>query len=397
MKRSIGLFSFCLLAQSLQAQTPITITANGYSFIGLDTVASIAHSATANYLGLPASNASWDLSNLMLESGLGSQTRLAPPAANNHFPQARYYVIGGLSINPLLLFNADMYMLADTTGFYSLGADHTQPSIQSITPFTRNSGDSLFFPIQTDTFSQPIQQMKFPATMNDSWGTAGSKLKVHFLVTASYFNLSNAPGDWMPSYDYAYRVVGWGQMRVPMAQGGNSVYMPVLQVQETLTRQDSFTINGAEPPSGFLTALSLSQGGLKQYFITRFLRPGQIIPLAEIYHLDNTFTTWTKIFVQQDGIVPDAVPTLHTTQAWKAYPNPLRGQQLHLFLPGNTSYQGHYRLFNMEGKLVESGALSFAATIQSAAIFFSKPLCPGFYSLQLATDEAMRSIPLLVD
>lgn len=392
----LSLLSLAAISFQLQAQAPITITGNGYTYQGTDSVASATSLRGTEQFGQPDTNASWDLGLIMINPG-GYQTRLAPPVSNNPYADASYYFKGALIINPMLGFTCDQYEHCDSTGFYRLGLNTTQGNIQSLTHYTRNYGDSIYFPVQADTLSQPIQEMKFPASMDTSWTTTGSRQRVQFLVTASYFNLLNAPGVWNIERDVAYKVVGWGQMRVPLAQVGKSIYMPVLQVHVKWTEVDSYSINGGEPPAGFLTALSLTQGAKHQYYRTDFLRPGQMIPLAQAFHTDSTYTTCSSFFIQQNEIMPNAVSNLSLANSWKLFPNPVSSRQLHLSMPGNTSHNWQYRLINMAGQMVAQGNLSFNASNQSSDIYLSEKPVPGFYALQLSSEDGMRSIPVLVE
>lgn len=322
---------------------------------------------------------------------------MAPPAADNPFPAASYMYQGGAVIANNLYYLSMQFVESRGDGFLILGGQNPQRYAQSISSYTFDARDSVVFPVQTDTFSQPIFKLKFPTTLGAAWQSKGSRRTVQFRVSSVAFQLNDSPGTWHSYRDYEDTVVGWGIMRVHLSGNGASGWMPVLQVHETLTVTDSFFINGAEPPAGFLSAFNLTQGQTLRYYFTRFYRAGELVPLADFQHADSSFTDVLSGIVQQSRLVPNGVSGFAIGQGWKIFPNPSRDGNIILSMPGNQRRDWRFRLINMAGQKMAEGATTFSSGTDKARIDLPACLSPGFYSLQLAGPAGTCAFPLMLE
>lgn len=385
-----------LAAFSAQAQSPITLTNTGYATTGTDTVYTVSNVSVFTSLGMPDTNAHWDLSTAAY-TNQSIITRLAPPTTGNPFPNASYYEDATYSFaGGALSYDVQLYFQNTPGGILQLGelAPTRKPIFIGIV--TGSSTDSLVFEAQTVPYLPSYNLIQFPATMSSSWMTPVSRSSTQFTLSVAALSLNKVPGERRASRAIHDTVIGWGQMRVAMEGGGASDWIPVLQVRHSEEVTDSFYLGGAPASSTLLGTFGLTQGQVTGVYETRFYRASDATPLATVSYADSSFSgTPDDMTVETSRVSATSVKTVGNIASVSVYPNPAHGK-VTVSIPGNKAAGWQYALVNMVGQQVAGGALPLNAATASTEISLPANLSSGVYTLKLSCSEGSASTTLML-
>lgn len=381
---------------SVLAQSPITLTNTGYPTASSDTLGVVGTFSSFAMLGTPASNATWDLSAATYSS-FEYRERINPPSSGNPFPGASFYEPSHYSFaSGAISYNSDIYKQLTNGGLISLGENMPTSTAIFIGAVTGGTNDSLVFPAQTITYLPVSTDLKFPASLDTSWTTVNAKYTTQFTLTVAAMSLNHTPGERRTSETVTDSVMGWGKIRVPLKSGGNSAWIPVLQVRHSIANADSFYLGGAPAPAALLSNFGLTQGQVSTQYEIDFYAASDATPIATMEYSDNSYSTPTNLKTKVTGISPSSVRTVGLVSNVKIYPNPAHGQ-LNIEVLGNQFNGWHYTLTNMTGQQVAEGALSLNASSQKASINLPKNLIPGIYSIRLTCAEGAASSSIIIE
>ncbi|MBS1616080.1 MAG: T9SS type A sorting domain-containing protein [Bacteroidetes bacterium] len=390
------LAAFLMASGSVRAQSPITLTNTGYATNNADTLGIVNNFSSFANLGTPAANASWDLSLATYATTFLQRERLNPPTSGNPFPGASYYEPSHYSFaSGALSYNSDVYKQLSGGGLISMGENMSTATAIFIGAVTGGTNDSLVFPAQTITYLPQITDIKFPASADSSWMSANTKYTTLFSLTVAAMSLNHTPGERRSSRTTIDSVMGWGKIRVALKAGGNSVWIPVLQVRYSEEITDSFYLGGAPAPAALLSNFGLAQGQLSGSYKILFYAASDATPIAAMEYTDNTYGTLSELKVKATGEAPSSVKTTGLVSQVKIYPNPAQSS-LNIEVPGNQFNDWHYTLTNMAGQQVAAGSLPFQHA-QKATINLPNGLTPGIYSIRLTCAEASASSSIIIE
>lgn len=259
--------------------------------------------------------------------------------------------------------------------------------------------DSIVINAQDIVFSSNRTILAFPVNFKSSW-TSNFNFNFNFTVTFAAANLNQAPGIVSSFVTEKDTVTGYGTIQVRTMDGGKSNYIPVLQVQSTVTTRDSFYLNGSLMSP---TQLSLFSAGGSQF--TRqgqttvqndvyYYRVGEFTPALHIaYDSTNTYPVSAE---SQASRMPEAVPEVSAATTLKVYPNPVTGHTI--FVSGSPANYGNwnYELQNVAGQVMTKGVLQLSNNQSKVSVILSTQITPGTYFLHLYNNgtEAVRTLTI---
>lgn len=315
-------------------------------------------------LGTPATNASWDLSGVAVQSTF---VTYAYKAKTSGYPTASYSdsLTNQLGSSALTSFKAWRNIQQTQSGEFILGEEVITRQAKSLGPLTGNGVDSLIFPVQANSYGTArLRILKFPATMGTVWVDSVVK-NLDFNITVTAAGLNSAPGIQKQRHLSVDSVVGWGQMRVPIVGKTKSVWIKVLQVHHVDVAVDSFFLNNAPAPQAVLTLIGATQGQSNTVARTYFYRENATRPLIELIHTTAQHNSKAGTFYIHavDLEEATAVQNVLPSTSIHLYPNPVTGSNLKVDFPASASGEWAYEIFNIAGQQVLSGL--FATTPQS--------------------------------
>ena len=190
-------------------------------------------------LGTPATNATWDLSGVALQS---SFVIYAYRPKTSGFSTATYSDSTSYTLTPssAIDYKAWRNIEQKSSGIYIQGEEVLTRQAKSIGSITGNGIDSIVFPTQVLNYNtSPLRILKFPATIGTTWIDSTTR-NLSFNLTVTTASLNNAPGEQRERRFTIDSVVGWGSMKVPIAGKTKSTLISVLQVHHYDRYIDSF-------------------------------------------------------------------------------------------------------------------------------------------------------------
>jgi len=380
MKKALFTLAGALLVTAnLSAQITLNQSSYNTNNIGVDTLLQTTSGSTYPNLAAAAS-ASWDMTVVTDTSAVFVLARVAT-SGSAQFADSVHQAFGPV------VYNLNVQSSVTSTGIVDYGANILRQAT-SISALTGTSTDSIIIDSQNIVYSSPDVQIAFPATFNSSW-TSTYQYDFNFQLSLTYppvFSYDHAPGIVRAFITEKDSVVGYGQMRVKDINGNPSGYMPVLQIQSTVTTADSFFVNGA-PATGTLVALfGLSQGASTSSYSQYYYRPMELTPLANVSYNDNTYSQPSAAQTHAQRLTPEAVTILANNTTINVYPNPVTNHTIYVDISGAQTGSWTYDLINVTGQTVATAAISSNHT----QVALSSTLASGIYYLRV--NQAGKSI-----
>ncbi len=316
-----------------------------------------------------ATFATWDMSLLSDTTPVLFDRRVA--ATGYDYADSNEYRLFGLTFNGnasaslagygLMKYGVNVYDTIYWLGFLTAGAT-----------------DSLFIPLQNIMYSVPDTSVALPATYNTGWSTSYN-YDLNFGLSIALFSYSHAPGIVRSYVTKTNRVVGYGQMRINDIAGLPGMYLDVLQVTTRTIKKDSFFLNAAPMPGTIMATFGVYQGMTDTTYEQRYLRQGEISPLASVTFKDAAYTQpirarkhVQRLYPYTDGI-NDAQQSIVNV-----FPNPVVGGKINI-KAARGIYD--YVLTDMQGRLMQQGKLDMQRAKGEIELPYS--IENGVYRLQV--------------
>ena len=388
MKNTATVLIFILLSLSQTTKAQITVKRSDYT---INTSSDSIYSRLCYTYGVPVpsfgNNLVWDYSTLNDSAATVtnfpiSKTNLTAPfqSANIIIPQ----------ITPFgkFLDTLNYYYRLDSTGFTTIGYDHTVDNVIDLTGLFGVKTDNLIIPKQKHLFSATYRPdvNSFPI-MATTVRTVNERDTIGFTLNSFILGFNNTPGYQIIIEKDSIRTVGWGSIKVTGAAGKLLSYQ-VLLVQNYSKYIDSFFINGVPANSNLLFNVGIIQGAPRYSNILNFIGLGQNRPILRMA-ISNDGKTVTNV----DGIssaklvtdVKDIQPVFSSV-----YPNPAKLYQMLNFNFDKLNDKDWFiTLFNAEGKLEATYKLHGAegATFYSAKL--PTNITAGFHFYNIVDDNSL--------
>ncbi len=328
-------------------------------------------------------NQTWDYSNVVRFRKDSVQYYSAADSLNG-FPDVHSFVDRDL-VSPTGA-NIDGYLFYNynASGFYT-AAFYTAPFSESLTSFTGSPGDALVIPGQRLAYADSLYALKFPVNYQDSWSASANRI-VNFNLTIAAFGLTNTPGYFKATESETRTVVGQGNIIIPDENGNAMAPIPALMIRVNRSIVDSIYLAGSPAPPSLLTAFGLTQGvTFNSSFVLFYPTTNSSMPVVgySVNASNNpiSFTYRPRIARLASGIgLNESVGN-----TLKVYPNPVSaGSSLHLDY-SSTAQAEKYALYNLNGQLMQRGALAFGHRLPIDADIPS-----GIYFLHLEDAQGLR-------
>jgi len=377
MKNKNLLFPLALIAMSfsLESQAQISITQSNFprpaSFID--------SFQFTNQAGIksPTEGADqvWDYSSLKSSSLFVNQ--FLDASTNTNFANSLNYTSEDLSFQGLPV-PSDRYEAIDKDGWYYLGRS-IQDVIYSLATITGDANDSLHFIENNDKFDGRINLLKFPMTYGDNWSESRNEF-MNFELTVSGFGINKTPGFDKKHVTDVRKVVGYGKLTIPNADGSASLPMDALLIKSTQTIIDSFYLGGAPAPKPIMDAFGLTQGSSSTTSFYIFYKADYGFPVLNVNLDENNNTTGAAYRTKASE--PTSSVNSFTLTASTTYPNPIEaGQLLNIQIqsPLNTAT---ISIYSIEGRLV-STQNNINGNAGNFQMEIPKNLAQGLYMIQM--------------
>jgi hypothetical protein len=368
----------------LSAQVTLDDASSYNALIGTDTTReiNIATSGSVENYSIPQTNYTWDLTELVYQSGFNTYTRSAANISGNQMSKNIVYPFGALTYivkGDYIFDNDGLFKAAEVVAYQG----------NTLAPLTGDVNDSLVFPDQIVNFSAPLMELTFPASYNTTWSST-VKYNTNFKLTVNAYGIVNTPGERRTTYTIKDTVVGWGKMKVQDKNGDESGLMDVLQVRHWEQAVDSFYLGGMPAPGSLLTAFGISQGMATSNSEVMFYRPNELTPLLWVKYSDNTMTTPIIMETSRTRLAEKTtgIHGIASENGFKLYPNPVTNRTLNVEVPEAGKWS--YELIAMNGQRMTGGALSFNTGVKNTSIALPYSILPGYYSVILMDDKGNR-------
>ncbi len=380
---------------ALQAQQPPVFDKSTVTFVPAQQVTEGVEMNSANWNSLLESTVPvWDISQFMLTSNYRTYDYVE--SSNPLFPNTISMEYAEQS-TPTTIVNRTSYYTANETGMHEVATSFEEQRYP-IGQFTGNVMDTFYLLNQQYEYVTPRTIMKFPCTMNTAWGS-GYTIDFNTELTITNFGLNRAPfvrNTLVAQYD---SVVGWGQMRVPMADGKKSVSYPVLVVSRSSIVRHLYTLNGQPAPPTLLGAFGLTQNDSSASSSSLFFwRAANQTPLVHVsfsgtgLELDKYIST----MVDTKNLSADGATSVRESAMTvsNVAPNPVTGARV------TVNFEGHFTggeivLYNAYGQRIELPAFFMIGTQQ--LILDVEDLGTGTYTLHVSDNGgATMSAPFVV-
>lgn len=350
--------SFVLFSNHVTAQ----ITLSGISetnLISADTFIRAQNYQNFASMGMAKANGKWDVTSAEVGPLIYYYERFE--TSNKNFPSANYEKTISYLFAGSMEYSTTALMVADNSIVGALGEEILEEEVLPLASVTGNSGDQLIFPKQVIRYNETEREQVFPMTYNDNFKNT-VQFTTKFNLTIAAFGLNNVPGERRTVRTTKDTVIGWGTIKVKHFRSKRVYEIPVLQVVEWATLQDSFYLGGNPAPAQLLAAFGISQGQQLSRRYTRFYRANEISPLVELHHVDASDDVH-RVDVQQEGLDQGSVNVIDITNTVKPvfYPNPSGSNTITVVRPesgGNWSYA----ISDVFGRTLIQGDLKQAAT-----------------------------------
>jgi hypothetical protein len=353
----------------------------------------------------PASNHSWDLSNIMYDGGYRYYSRKSCPAPYRYMDS---------------LYNDDLKGMMHTSysmNYFTVSGIHAWAHLTydqkiSLAPFTGNVLDSMTVPVQPELhYSAGHTKVAYPLTMNTKWGS-NFWFKTQLRIEGPTFGIGNADTPVIRYTQHMEKdtVVGWGKMRVKSIGGDVESYVDVLQVKSVITQIDSFyyskvnvsdTIPGDSLLRVKLKAYLVSTGlgvpaNVQNYSKISYMRVGEIHPFVTVFMTNDTFITKVEVHTAHPWPLDISNPSI-TQEALKVYPNPVSGNVVNLALAIPQDGNWSCEVLNVMGQSVAAQPLTFSITNTTSQVQLPSSVVPGTYYLRITRNgELMTVKPLTI-
>ncbi len=388
MKRTVTsiILTYLFFVQSAQAQ--IIVKRSDYT---INTSSDSVYSRLCYTYGVPVpsfgNNLVWDYSTLndsatTVSNFPISKTNLAAPFQNANI------IVPQITKFGKFLDTLNYYYRLDSTGFTTVGYDHTVDNIIDLTGLFGVTTDNLIIPKQKRNFSATYKPdvFSFPIS-STTLRTVNERDTINFLLNAFILGYVNTPGYQIIIEKDSIRTVGWGSIKVKGAAGTSLSYQ-VLLVQNYSKYIDSFFINNTPANVNLLFNVGIIQGAPRYSNILNFIGLGQNRPILKMT-VSNDGKTVTNI----DGISSSKLLTdVKDFQSVfsSVYPNPSKtSQTLNFNFDKLNDKDWFITLFNAEGKLEATYKLHGAegATFYSAKL--PTNIAAGFHFYNIVDDNSL--------
>lgn len=302
-------------------------------------------------------NQTWDYSNVVPAS-MGSVIYYSAADSVTGYPDVHTYVYRNLVSPTGATIDAYLYYNYNAAGFY-IAAHYTAPFSESLTSFTGTPGDELVIPGQRLTYTDSLFALKFPVNYQDAWSGSINRI-VNFNLTIGAFGLANTPGYFKATENETRTVVGQGNIIIPDENGNPLPAVPAFMIRVNRTITDSIYLAGSPAPPALLNAFGLTQGTvITQSFVLFYTNNVTSMPVAS-YNLDAANNL---VFFGFRPEVARMASSFNVNENFVAdlnvYPNPVSaGSSLQLDY-NNAAQAEQFALYNLNGQLVQRGALTF--------------------------------------
>ena len=357
------------------AQTPITLTQSNYpaptGTVPLENVTSQVTTAPAM-----GNNQIWDYSTLT--TGTSATNDYVAVSNNPNIPGAQFMLATYFkNITPQLGFYYDQYYAISSSGAYVVGI-HVPAQAFGIGALTGTGTDSLYV---LDTFinyssstARPV--VTFPATAGSVWHTNNLKHMVNLELTYSRGQLTRFPIQQVFYFNRVDSIVGWGNLKLP-AQSGYNNNVPVLQEKLQQYYVDSFFVGGSVAPSNLTTTFGITQGQITgATYRLIYYRAAEYNYQMVVGFSDNTFTTPTVAFINDQLPVANGLNDLVSDIASEVFPNPISGS--HFLIKASSEIKSAIiTVSDLAGRAIET--VNPTVSGSTLDIHLSKPLSEGMY------------------
>jgi hypothetical protein len=380
---------------ALHAQQPPVFDKSNTSFVADQQVTVGVEMNSNNWNSLLESTVPiWDLSQFMLTSNFRSYDFVN--STNPLYPNTISIEFSEQS-TPTTVVDRTSYYKADDTGMHEVATSFSEQRYP-IGQFTGNVMDTFYLLNQQYEYVTPRTIMKFPCTMNSAWGS-GYSLDFNTELTITNFGLNRAPfvrNTVVAQYD---SVVGWGQMRIPMADGKRSASYPVLVVSRSTIVRHLYTLNGQPAPPTLLGAFELTQNDSSASTSSLlFWRAAQQTPLVHVSFsgISMELDKYISTMVDTKNLTADGATSVRESAITVANvsPNPVTGAHVTVNIEGHFT-GGEIALYNAYGQRIELPPFFMIGTQQLTLNV--EDLSTGAYTLHLSDNSgSMMSAPFVV-
>ncbi|MCB0735394.1 MAG: T9SS type A sorting domain-containing protein [Flavobacteriales bacterium] len=346
------LLSLILIGSGLDVSAQITVNSPATAKIVLvDTFNRVQNMTDFSSLATAKTNGSWDITTA---TSAGSFLYRRDGTTSTNFANATYNKAVHYNFAGGLSYNATAYQKVDASESAYLGEEIPDEQVISLTLVTGGATDNVTFPVQGIVRDVPNVDMSYPVTNGKNW-TSTSKFTTKFNLTIGAFGLNNTAGERKTSRSQTDSVIGWGSIKVKNFATGQFYTIPVLQVSEWVSVQDSFFLGGAQAPAQLLTAFGLTQGQIATYRRVYFYRADELLPLVAIHYEADKPTTMEKMEVMQDRMDENSVGIhkLNSMVDVAIFPNPASHGVITLS-SSNLGESVSYELVDVFGRVLRS-------------------------------------------
>lgn len=365
----------------LSAQQPPVFNYSNTQFVAEQQVSNSVDIKIADWNKLLENvNGSWDISGFPLTGNFQNYDYVN--SSNPLFPNSIAMEFAEQSTPNTIVYRTS-YFTSNETGMHEIGTSFKEQRYP-IGQFTQNVLDTFYLLNQEYEYVTPRTIMKFPCTMNSAWGS-GYSVDFNTELTITNFGLNRAPfvrNTLVAQYD---SVIGWGQMRVPMADGKKSILYPTLVISRSSIVRHLYTLNGQPAPPTLLAAFGLSQNDSSASTSSLlFWRGGTQRPLVHAmfdgYSLDLTKYIGTSVDTKnlEEDAASSVSDEFRTTAS--VSPNPVTGNAITLTLNNDFS-GGQMDLYNSFGERVTLPTFYVVGT--QTLILNTDELNSGTYTIRL--------------
>lgn len=383
---ALSLFAVLFLVSNTQAQ--ITIKRSDYTInSSSDSIYSrlcYSYGVTVPTVG---NNLTWDYTTLVDSASTVSnfpisKINLAAPFQNSNI------LIPQITKFGKFLDTLNFYYRLDSTGFTTVGYDHTVNNIIDLTGLFGVPTDNLIIPKQKHLFSATYKPdvFSFPLTPT-TVRTVNERDTINFTLKSFLLGYNNTPGYQIIIEKDSIRTVGWGSIKIKGAAGTPLSYQ-VLLVQNYSKYIDSFFIDNTPANVNLLFNVGIIQGAPRFSNILNFIGLGQNRSILRMT-VSNDGKTVTNI----DGISSSKLITdIKDFQSVfsSVYPNPSKtSQTLNFNFDKLNDKDWYITLFNAEGKLEATYKLHGAegATFYSAKL--PTNIAAGFHFYNIVDENSL--------
>lgn len=380
---------------ALYAQQPPVFDKSNTSFVANQQVTASVEMSSDNWKPLLESQVPvWDISQFILTNNFRYYDFVE--STNPLFPNAISIEYSEQS-TPTTVVDRTSYYKTDDTGMHEVGTSFSEQRYP-IGQFTGNVLDTFYMTNQQYEYVTPRTIMKFPCTMNSAWGS-GYSIDFNTELTITNFGLNRAPFVRNTVFAQYDSVIGWGQMRIPMADGKRSASYPVLVVSRSTIIRHLYTLNGQPAPPTLLGAFGLTQNDSSASSSSiLFWRAAHQIPLVQLsfsgYELD--LDRYITTMVDTKNLTADGTTNIAEFSSTSANvsPNPVTGSNITVTLENHFT-GGEIGLYNSYGQRMELPPFYIIGT-QKLTVNV-EDLTTGAYNLQLRDNSGeTMTVPFVV-